>query len=150
VRTPIEYVAALSYHTGINADALGAAWRLDSTGQALYRPPNVAGWKPNGYWLNTSALSGRTGFADSAAWRLASGTANDALGKASSATRVADANTAVDLAAGMFGLTDALGRAMAASTRQALVNWHVSEPNSYWRKRNLLFMTMVTAEMNMA
>ena len=45
----------------------------------MYQPPNVAGWKPNGYWLNTSAVSGRTGFADTAAWKMADGTTNDAL-----------------------------------------------------------------------
>jgi uncharacterized protein (DUF1800 family) len=157
VRTPIEYATAISYSTGIRGDPLGTAWRLDSTGQTMFRPPNVAGWKPNGYWLNTSAVSGRTGLADTAAWKLADGAANDALGVSPSgpaaglaAAKLAAANTAVDLVSQMFGLTAAAGRDLAPVTRQALVNWHVSEPSPYWRKRNLLFMTMATAEMNMA
>ena len=32
-----------------------SSWRAESTGQQMYQPPNVAGWKPNAYWLNTSA-----------------------------------------------------------------------------------------------
>jgi uncharacterized protein (DUF1800 family) len=150
VRTPIEYLAALTYHTGISAEDLGAAWRLESTGQAMYRPPNVAGWKPNGYWLNSSAISGRSGFADSAAWRLADGTTWDSLAVSRSATRAADANAAVDAVANLFGLTAALGRTMAPATRQALVDWHMTETNGYYRKRNLLFMAMVVPEMNVA
>jgi len=150
VRSPIEYAVVISYHSGIPADPLGVTWRLQSTGQAMYLPPNVAGWKPNGYWLNTSAVSGRSGFADTAAWRMAERSNTDVLAVAGTNTRVADANLAVDRAAGMFGLTAALGRELAPVTRQALVDWHAAEPNAYWRKRNLLFMTMVTAEMNMA
>ena len=33
-----------------------SAW-AETMGQILLNPPNVAGWKANGYWLNTSALS---------------------------------------------------------------------------------------------
>jgi uncharacterized protein (DUF1800 family) len=150
VRSPIEYLVAISYYSGVSATDLGAAWRLDSTGQSMYKPPNVAGWKPNGYWLNTSAVSGRTGFADSAASHLSDGTTNDALGVSGTNTKLADANTAVDKVSAMFGLTAAQGRDMTAVTRQALVNWHTTEPNSFWRKRNLLFMAMSCAEMNMA
>ncbi len=152
VRTPIEYLVALSYHSGLTSIDLGAEWRLDSTGQAMYQPPNVAGWKPNGYWLNTSAISGRSGFADAVAWK-SSGPANYVLGLSPdgpASAKIVAANTAVDLAAGMFGLTADLGRALSEVTRRPLVDWHASEPNSYFRMRNLLFMTMLSPEMNMA
>ena len=43
VRTPIEFIVALCYYTGIEPGELGVAWRAESTGQPLYQPPNVAG-----------------------------------------------------------------------------------------------------------
>jgi hypothetical protein len=32
---------------------------MDAMGQTPYAPPNVAGWKTNGYWVNTSLFGGR-------------------------------------------------------------------------------------------
>ena len=34
-------------------------WKMESTGQALLRPPNVSGWKINGYFVNASAMEAR-------------------------------------------------------------------------------------------
>src|SRR4029078_809815 len=65
VRTPIEFIVALCYYSALTADDLGVSWRAESTGQQMFQPPNVAGWKPNAYWLNTSAVAGRADFARS-------------------------------------------------------------------------------------
>jgi uncharacterized protein (DUF1800 family) len=149
VRTPIEYVVALSHASGLSGIDLGAAYRLEATGQQMFSPPNVAGWRPNGYWLNACAASARAAFADSVAWQLANLLAYGGLGTVSS-DRVASANAAVDAGAALFGLTAAQGRTLSASTRQALVDWHVSEPVEYWRVRNLIFLLMASPEMNVA
>ena len=149
VRTPIEYIVNLSYLSGISAADLGIGYLLPAAGQGMFNPPNVAGWRPNGYWLSASALSGRSSLADGVAWRLAAGTAHDNLGT-SGTNRVASANTAVDSATALFNLTNENGRGLGAVTRKAIVDWFVSEPSSYWRKRNVMYLTLLSPEMNMA
>ena len=34
--------------------------RSELTGQLVFQPPNVSGWRPNEYWLTASGLSGRS------------------------------------------------------------------------------------------
>ena len=143
LRTPIDYVAALSFASGLSAGDIGAAWRLAAAGQSMYQPPNVAGWKANGYWLNASALSARADFADNVAWKLAGLATFDPLASLGD-------EAAIDTAAAMFGLTPALGRALSDSTRRAVLAWRPAETNGYFRKRHLLLMMMVSPEMNLA
>jgi uncharacterized protein (DUF1800 family) len=52
VRTPVEYVT----------------WLMEAMGQRLLFPPNVSGWRPNGYWVNASAMEGRARTAQSFFW----------------------------------------------------------------------------------
>ena len=42
-------------------------------GQRPLYPPNVSGWKHNGYWVNASAMAQRTATAQSFGWRIMSG-----------------------------------------------------------------------------
>ena len=71
VRTPIEWIVALCYYTGIDCRTTSASRGVRSTtGQQMYQPPNVAGWKPNAYWLNTSALAAAPTSPDSLTWWL--------------------------------------------------------------------------------
>ncbi len=59
VRQPVEYVVALLTATrlaaavGVDLDAMGDA------GQRPLYPPDVSGWRPNGYWVNASAMGAR-------------------------------------------------------------------------------------------
>ena len=138
VRTPIEYIVALCYYSGLSADALGVSWRAESTGQQMYQPPNVAGWKPNGYWLNTSALAGRADFARSVTWQLRANGGFDNL------YPMAAAN-AVDYVATYFGIYP-----LSATTRTALINARNAETNKWWAATNLLTMTMLAPEFHMA
>ncbi len=41
---------------------------MDAMGQRLLYPPNVSGWRPNGYWVNASAMEGRARTAQSFNW----------------------------------------------------------------------------------
>ena len=88
--------------------------------------------------------------ADGVAWRMAAGTTHDNLGVLVANNKVASANTAVDSATALFNLTTQNGRGLGAVTRQAIVDWFVNEPNSYWRKRNVMYLTLLSPEMNMA
>ena len=138
VRTPIEYIVALCYYSGLTADDLGVSWRAESTGQQMYQPPNVAGWKQNAYWLNTSALAGRADFARSVTWQLRANGGFDNL-----YTMAAD--TAVDYVATFFGIFP-----LTTTTRTALINARSSENNKWWAATNLMTMTMLAPEFHMA
>ena len=138
VRTPIEYIVALCYYTGLTAENLGVSWRAETTGQQMYQPPNVAGWKPNAYWLNTSALAGRADFARSVTWQLRQNSGFNNLYAMTAAN-------AVDYVANFFGIYP-----LSATTRTALIDARTSETNQWWAATNLLTMTMLAPEFHMA
>ncbi|MGE0140865.1 MAG: DUF1800 family protein, partial [Ilumatobacteraceae bacterium] len=143
VRTPTEWLVAISYYTGIASSELGGSWMGDQMGQALYNPPNVAGWKHNGYWLNTSSLSARADIARGVTWHLRD---NDGFSNLNSMT-VADA---VDYVASYFGIAP-----LSTVTRNALISAQQAERSaqpweSWWAPTNLLTMAMLSPEMHMA
>jgi uncharacterized protein (DUF1800 family) len=148
VRTPIEYFVALSYHSGIAPDDLGLSWRAEQTGQQIYQPPNVAGWKSNAYWLNTSAMSGRADFAESVTYRLRQNGGFDNLYPMTAAQ-------AVDYVSTYFGMAPGSTYALSTVTRNALIAAHQAERdttpyNEWWGPTNLLLMVMLTPEFHMA
>jgi uncharacterized protein (DUF1800 family) len=143
VRTPTEFTVAAMYHAGMSAEALGLSWRSESMGQVLFNPPNVSGWKANSYWLNTSALSGRANLAKSVAYTLRKNGGFDFL-------HAMTTEAAVDHVANLFGIAS-----MSAVTRGALIAAHQAEKNTtkwneWWAPTNLLTMTMISPEFNMA
>lgn len=143
VRTPTEWLVALSYHTGIASSEFGGSWMGDRMGQSLYNPPNVAGWKHNGYWLNTSSLSARADIARGVTWHLRQ---NDGFENLHSLSVAA----AVDFVANYFGIAP-----LSTVTRNALIAAHQAERSaqnyeSWWAPTNLLTMTMLAPELHMA
>lgn len=68
VRTPVEFVVALMHATGKRTADGSFWWLMESMGQRLLYPPNVSGWRPNGYWVNSSAMEGRGRAARHFAW----------------------------------------------------------------------------------
>ena len=68
VRTPVEYVVALMVATGKRSREANVTWLMEAMGQRLLFPPNVSGWRPNGYWVNASAMEGRARTAQSFFW----------------------------------------------------------------------------------
>ena len=151
VRTPTDWLVALSYYTGITGDDLGGSWQGDRMGQALYNPPNVAGWKHNAYWLNTGAVSARAGVARGITWRLrqdpdGGGPLPTGFDNLHAMTPAA----AVDYVAGYFGIAP-----LSTATRTALIAAHQAERSaqaweSWWAPTNLLTMAMLAPEMHMA
>jgi len=65
LRSPVEWIVALLATTGITAKNSGAFNALTNMGQRALDPPNVAGWKHNGYYLTTGAIGARAAFARS-------------------------------------------------------------------------------------
>ncbi len=148
VRTPIEYIVALCYYTRRHPRSSSvSSWRAESTGQQMYQPPNVSGWKPNAYWLNTSALAGRADFARSVTWRL-----RDTGGAFADNNVIYDKTVpdAVDFVAAYFGI-----HPLSTTTRNALIAAHQAERSATpWKNwsapTNLLTMIMLAPEFHMA
>lgn len=62
VSTPPEFIARLFNLSGIRMTqdiSSWTVWTMPDTNQELLNPPNVSGWKQNGYWLSTSAIGAR-------------------------------------------------------------------------------------------
>jgi uncharacterized protein (DUF1800 family) len=68
VRTPVEFVVALLAATGKRSREADVTWLMEAMGQQLLYPPNVSGWRPNGYWVNASAMEGRARTAQQMNW----------------------------------------------------------------------------------
>lgn len=142
VRSPVEFVVALQHHTGMRGADLNPQWYVEGMGQVPFAPPNVAGWKTNAYWTNSSLFGGRAEFARDVTWRLRR---NDANAIAKNHTP-AEAVAALEA---MFGV------AFTSTTRTALLDYiavqRANEPwIGWWESTNLLTMAMMTPEMHLA
>jgi len=72
VRSPIEWIVASLRRTGYRFKANSAEGRnyIENMGQTPFDPPNVAGWKMNGYWLSTATAWARGNFASWLRWKV--------------------------------------------------------------------------------
>ena len=147
VRSPLEFIVNLMYFTGYRGAQMNPQWYLEGMGQVPFNPPNVAGWKTNSYWVNTSVFGSRAEFARDATWRLRQNDANRVgLGRTPA--------QAVDFVAGMFGL-NTNGLSLSTVTRNAMVNFVTASrtqeaAGSWWENTNLLTMIMMTPEFHVA
>ena len=147
VRSPVEYIVNLMYFTGYRGAQMNPQWYVEGMGQIPFDPPNVAGWKTNGYWVNTSVFGSRAEFARNATWKLRQNDANQ-VGKGRTPAQ------AVDFVAGMFGLTTN-GLSLSTVTRTAMVDFVTASrtresAGSWWENTNLLTMIMMTPEFHVA
>lgn len=70
VRQPVEFAVANMIALGLTAERAAQLWLLAQSGQRPLYPPNVSGWKPNGYWVNASAMGARQQFVQGCVWAL--------------------------------------------------------------------------------
>lgn len=140
VRSPIEYVVAAMRITGLGCDIAHPEWTLHSMGQQPYYPPNVSGWKQNGYWINSSALWAKAAFAGNIRWKLFD---RDELAGSSQLSPTA----AADAALARFGIA-----APSAATRNALVAYVENERrHTNWAERaGLLLLPLLSPEFQLA
>jgi hypothetical protein len=154
VKTPVEYITGLLYHTGIAASVAHPEWYAEDMGQAMFYPPNVSGWKINGYWINASAAAARASFAGNLRWRLQTNRGPSfplVLRAGTWHWTDLDAMTSptfIDTFAAAFDLQ------LAAATRNALIAWSDTEKTPWgqrWsRSSNGLLLAMIAPEMNVA
>ena len=152
VRTPVEYVVACLAATGRRSAAATPTWLMDGMGQRPLYPPNVSGWKHNGYWVNASAMARRTDTAHQFVWRSMTGywqgdglvhLANGTLSRAEMEGRYAN-----DPAGVVDRMLALMGVAVSASTRQALVT--MSSRCSRWERTDLLPLILIAPDFHVA
>jgi len=150
VRSPVEYVVNCMWFTGLRSQHLNPQWSVEGMGQVPFVPPNVAGWKTNAYWVNTSLFGARAEFARGITWRLRSSEPQWAAYRYDpSAGTLGNPQQAVTNVANKFGLnlaapTSAALRAYVDDER-AGISWI-----DWWEPTNLLTMAMMTPEFHVA
>lgn len=140
VRSPVEVIVAAMKATRIPARSAHPEWWARDMGQAVLYPPDVSGWKPNAYWISSTALWGRSGFARYLTWL-----AWDKGVLAGSGQRTPA--EAVQRAFDTFGIDRP-----SATTRQALVDWVVAEraARGWAEVPNLITLTQLTPDFQLA
>jgi len=142
VRSPAEWVVAVLYHSGLHAGDLWLASRAETTGQVLFSPPNVAGWKGNSAWAAASALSGRAEIAKTVVWwSLRAGGRFNELASMS-------IDAAIDRVAGFFDVELSAQTHAALAAHQQAERAAADDPS--WGPTNLLLLTMLSPEFNLA
>jgi len=63
VKSPVEFVAGAIRSLGLPTDGNTLGSVATAMGQALFNPPNVAGWPGGEVWINSSALLQRVNYA---------------------------------------------------------------------------------------
>jgi uncharacterized protein (DUF1800 family) len=156
VRSPVDYVVAALYHTGLTTTATEPQWSLEDMGQQPFYPPNVAGWKMNRYWVNASAMGGRAGFARHLTWRLLD-TRGDAGARLTlpNGSWLWDDLDDLDATQLVDGIAAAMNLELVPTSRTALINWATSEMNqwggpTWWRTTNVLTLMLLVPEMHVA
>ncbi len=162
VRSPVEWIVTCLRATGLTAQDTNPQWWMEDMGQQLFEPPNVAGWKNNAYWLNSTALWARADFARNLTWKahdagfLMEITARQpAPNQNQFAMSVGDA---VDFAYRRFGRDPAVAP-VSAWDRGVLTNWLTAQRATEgapvyswhdWEAINLATMTMLAPDVMLA
>jgi uncharacterized protein (DUF1800 family) len=160
VRTPVEWVVACLKALGFSAQVTNPQWWMDQMGQQLFYPPNVAGWKNNAYWLNSTSLWARADFARNLTWRADQAGFLAEIMERDPVTQlhVMPDSDAVDLAYRAFGFDPAAGH-VSPYIRGVLVNWLSGQRASeygptwswtHWAPIQLTTMMMISPEVQLA
>lgn len=112
VKSPVDFMVSIIRRSGLPAADMGLHWRMESMGQVLLEPPNVAGWGTGAGWLSTASAWGRGAMMRGLRWRAS----DSGLLAGTGSLAAADAVQAIfDL----FGLEE-----VSAATRLELERWH--------------------------
>ncbi|HWL46051.1 MAG TPA: DUF1800 family protein [Ilumatobacter sp.] len=164
VRSPVDYMVALLAATGLASAQATPAWLMQGMGQALLYPPNVSGWKHNGYYISASAFDARVQAARQMMWRtqrtywdeggvirLAGGTISKAEVEATSPWTNQPAGRAEN-AARRRALADKMVQLMQIdigdSTRAALHAF--ASASEWWELNDLVGLIFMCPEMHVA
>jgi hypothetical protein len=131
--------------TGRTASQLRPDWWFTDMGQILFDPPNVAGWKPNGYWVSTAGMSGRASFARHVMWKIVDDPAfplNRTVGHPNSGLSNAQV---IQRGFDTFGITEP-----TPATNTLLENWFAAARTTWYATGNLLVALLCSPDFNLA
>ncbi len=159
VRSPVEWIVVCLKSLGFSAVDTNPQWWMEQMGQMLFEPPNVAGWKNNSYWLNSTALWARADFVRNIGWRAHdAGFLMEITQRNAANVHTMSASDAVDRAFRAFG-RDPTVSPVSPWVRGVLVDWLTNQrateyaPTYSWRDWaaiNLTTMTMLTPDVLLA
>jgi uncharacterized protein (DUF1800 family) len=157
VRGPVEWVVACLKATGFTAQQTNPQWWMEHMGQLPFYPPNVAGWKNNAYWINSTALWARADFARNITWRAHNaGFMNEIVHRDTPGHHAMTSTQAIDFAYDKFNVNP---EAVSPYIRGVLVNWLDGQRAAefaptwswqQWAKIELTTMMMLTPEVQLA
>jgi len=114
IKSPTELMVSVARRSGLPVADMGLHWNMESMGQVLLSPPNVAGWGSGTDWLSTASAWGRGRMMRGLRWRAA-----DA--GLLSGTDTMSPTAAVQTILDFFGLEE-----VSAATRTELELWHAN------------------------
>lgn len=146
VSTPAEFVTRVLRISGERTPSetnRKAIWAMTDMAQELFEPPNVSGWKANGYWLSTSQLGARGNYARQIFDLPSSYAIFRDLDSAS-------VDTTITKAARRLGLVE-----LQAETRSNLSSWITSErsrsgSNPDFRSAGLLHLLIMSPDFQLS
>jgi len=146
VRSPIEYVVTVLKGLQVPSADVHPEWFLSGMGQEPFDPPDVSGWKLNRYWVSTSMLYAKAGFAENASWTLAD-KSNPRHPFANAATMTP--TQLADRAFQLFGITSPM-----PATRTVLQNWATAQkaaPYQEWvQPHDFMILSLLMPDLMMA
>ena len=160
VRTPVEFVVALLAATGKRSREADTTWLMEAMGQQLLYPPNVSGWRPNGYWVNASAMEGRARTAQQMNWAAArnywSGDdgpitlAGGSIMRSEITARTPwpDSQPVLSNAALVARLLELMRIQLSPAATAEIVRY--ADGATVWERNNAVLLIMLTPEMQMA
>ena len=158
VRSPVDYTVALLCATAKRSAFVNAIWLMDSMGQRPLYPPNVSGWRPNGYWVNASAMEGRARTAQSFVWAATRTYWQAGGGGVISLRHGSLTNTQVTArTAGVPTLSNAeyvglleeyMGLQLSETTRAEIVRY--CDGATVWERNDAVMLIMLAPEMHVA
>jgi uncharacterized protein (DUF1800 family) len=140
LRSPVEFIVAAMHAFGLTGDEMHPEWFAPEMGQQLMRPPNVAGWKWNEYWMGTSAAKARGDFASHIHWTL------------NNLTRHPLANVVGTPAQVVTALLVSMDFTVSSITRTALEQFVADSRtnNRRWNEASVLVLAVLSPEFNLA
>jgi uncharacterized protein (DUF1800 family) len=156
VRSPVEYVVALLDATGKRSAEVNIVWLMGAMGQRPLFPPNVSGWKANGYWVNASAMEGRARTAQSFGWASSrtywddGGVLSLAGGDITRAEITARTGSVPALSSADFidRLLTLMQLDFTSTARSELLRY--ADSASVWERNDALLLIMLAPEMHLA
>ncbi len=114
IKSPTELMVSVARRSGLPVADMGLHWNMESMGQVLLSPPNVAGWGSGTDWLSTASVWGRGRMMRSLRWRAADA---GLLAGTDTAPSAAAVQTILDF----FGIEE-----VSTATRTELERWHAN------------------------